>query len=245
MFINKPTITDYMPKFVKEQIRENTAIFPYLDHVKVSKDNKTIKGSSTSPWKLCVRPFTPKAKLKMTSKNRTWGQMVKSWFLPGKERKSDYEIYFYDEVKGGIGESIGYRLPGHIIDNTLRLLEERDSKHQAQMMQQEQSETIKLESTDTRQRQREPSLLTDTLRKKSTMLLNPRRPSSRPSSRPESVHNSPVLNRKRTLSIKFDGHQQDEEPDVQIETLDQMKDMMQQMLQTLESMKEGAAHKKT
>ena len=171
--------------------------------------------------------------------------MIKSWFLPGKERKSDYEIYFYDEVKGGIGESIGYRLPGHIIENTLKLLEDRENKHQAQMMQQEQSETMKLESSDSRQRQRDASLLTDTLRKKSTMLLNPRRTSSRPSSRPASVNNSPVLERKRTLSIRFDGEQQEEGQDVQIETLDQMKDMMQQMLQTLESMKAGTGGKKS
>ena len=47
MFVNKPSVTDYMPKFVKEKVRYATRISRYLEKLKHSKDNKTIKGSST------------------------------------------------------------------------------------------------------------------------------------------------------------------------------------------------------
>ena len=146
MFVNKPSVTDYMPKFVKEKVRYATRISRYLEKLKHSKDNKTIKGSSTSLWKLCVRPYQPK------DKTKTDPTGVIAWiaakFFKKHKHSSEYDIYFYDEVQGKIGTSIGYQLPGHIVTNTLKLLEEREKRVEAQTMQNEKNESLKAEKTE-------------------------------------------------------------------------------------------------
>ena len=131
MFINKPSVTDYLPSSVKEKVRFVTRIFPYLEKLKISKDNKTIKGSSTSQWKLCVRPFRPKSKTNVSPGGLVAWILFK--FFKKTKFSTDNQLYFYDEVKGGIGTDIGYALPGHIITNTLKLLEEREKRVDGQL----------------------------------------------------------------------------------------------------------------
>ena len=190
MFVNKPSVTDYMPKFVKEKVRYATRISRYLEKLKHSKDNKTIKGSSTSLWKLCVRPYQPK------DKTKTDPTGVIAWiaakFFKKHKHSSEYDIYFYDEVQGKIGTSIGYQLPGHIVTNTLKLLEEREKRVEAQTMQNEKNESLKAEKTESTNMED----LNNSTRKKSFM---PTRPDAPNMSRRAS--DTPNMSRRASLRV--------------------------------------------
>ena len=190
MFVNKPSVTDYMPKFVKEKVRYATRISRYLEKLKHSKDNKTIKGSSTSLWKLCVRPYQPK------DKTKTDPTGVIAWiaakFFKKHKHSSEYDIYFYDEVQGKIGTSIGYQLPGHIVTNTLKLLEEREKRVEAQTMQNEKNESLKAEKTESTNMDD----LNNSTRKKSFM---PTRPDAPNMSRRAS--DTPNMSRRASLRV--------------------------------------------
>ena len=190
MFVNKPSVTDYMPKFVKEKVRYATRISRYLEKLKHSKDNKTIKGSSTSLWKLCVRPYQPK------DKTKTDPTGVIAWiaakFFKKHKHSSEYDIYFYDEVQGKIGTSIGYQLPGHIVTNTLKLLEEREKRVEAQTMQNEKNESLKAEKTESTNMED----LNNSTRKKSLM---PTRPDAPNMSRRAS--DTPNMSRRASLRV--------------------------------------------
>ena len=190
MFVNKPSVTDYMPKFVKEKVRYATRISRYLEKLKHSKDNKTIKGSSTSLWKLCVRPYQPK------DKTKTDPTGVIAWiaakFFKKHKHASEYDIYFYDEVQGKIGTSIGYQLPGHIVTNTLKLLEEREKRVEAQTMQNEKNESLKAEKTESTNMED----LNNSTRKKSLM---PTRPDAPNMSRRAS--DTPNMSRRASLRV--------------------------------------------
>ena len=147
LFINKPSITDCLPRSVKAKIRHVTSLFSYLEKLKVSKDNKTIKGSSTSPWKLCVRPFAPKRKtIKSPGGVVEW---IGNKFFKKRTSTTDNNIFFYDEVKGSIGTDIGYSLPSHIVTNTIALLEDRENKITDQIMQMERTaDSVKVEKME-------------------------------------------------------------------------------------------------
>ena len=190
MFVNKPSVTDYMPKFVKEKVRYATRISRYLEKLKHSKDNKTIKGSSTSLWKLCVRPYQPK------DKTKTDPTGVIAWiaakFFKKHKHSSEYDIYFYDEVQGKIGTGIGYQLPGHIVTNTLKLLEEREKRVEAQTMQNEKNESLKAEKTESTNMED----LNNSTRKKSLM---PTRPDAPNMSRRAS--DTPNMSRRASLRV--------------------------------------------
>ena len=190
MFVNKPSVTDYMPKFVKEKVRYATRISRYLEKLKHSKDNKTIKGSSTSLWKLCVRPYQPK------DKTKTDPTGVIAWiaakFFKKHKHSSEYDIYFYDEVQGKIGTGIGYQLPGHIVTNTLKLLEEREKRVEAQTMQNEKNESLKAERTESTNMED----LNNSTRKKSFM---PTRPDAPNMSRRAS--DTPNMSRRASLRV--------------------------------------------
>ena len=231
MFINKPSITDYMPSSVKDKARYVTRIFPYLEKLKFTKDNKTIKGSSTSQFKICVRPFRP------ISKTNANPPGVVSWILYKFFKKTkfatDNRIYFYDEVKGGIGTDIGYALPGHIIRNTLKLLEEREKKMEAQIMLQEQNaESMKAaEKSESTNANALDNMTPNTKRKKSAMPLSRR--------------NSlliPHLEGKMANAV-VDSTEKKPVKDLNIEDLNNMKELMLKMIKTIDDMENKTEEK--
>ena len=175
MFINKPSVTDFLPDSVKEKVRYVTRIFPYLKKLKETKDNKTIKGSSTSQWKLCVRPFQPKSKTSINPGGVVaW---ITSTFFKKKTLHNDTNIYFYDEVKGGIGTAIGYSLPGHVVKNTITLLEEREKNMEALIMQKERNADImKADYVESTHIATSGKMTPNPIRKKSDMLQKARTP---------------------------------------------------------------------
>lgn len=227
MFINKPSVTDYLPSSVKEKARYVTRIFPYLEKLKISKDNKTIKGSSTSQWKLCVRPFRPKSKTNVRPAGFVAWILFK--FFKKTKFSTDNRIYFYDEVKGGIGTDIGYSLPGHIITNTLKLLEEREKRMDAMAIQQEmesfkaadKSDSVSADSIDN---------ITPTTKRKKSVMPNKGVP--------------PFLSRRNSLlipnveeSLANDCAQNKSKKDVNIEDLHSMKEVLLEMVKTLDELK--------
>ena len=212
---------DYMPDSVKRKVCKITRIFTYLASLKELKDNKTIRGSSTTPWKICVRPFQPKQKPISSTDSG-----IKSWFYTNKEKSSkDYYIYFYDEVKGGMGTSIGYKLPGHIVKNTLKLLEEREDKDEAQLMQQEMTETMKLESGD--------QVLM------SPAMMNKRRKSAISSPKPQRKGSFANISSANAANLDFHNNPLKNDCSNCSEKLGEMKDMMEKMMKSIELMKSG------
>ena len=237
MFVNKPSITDYMPKFVKEKVRYATRISRYLEKLKHSKDNKTIKGSSTSLWKLCVRPFQPK------DKTKTDPSGVIAWiaakFFKKHKHSSEYDIYFYDEVQGKIGTSIGYQLPGHIVTNTLKLLEEREKRVEAQTMQNEKNESLKAEKTESTNMED----LNNSTRKKSfmpTKLDTPnmsRRASLRASRRASlEPHRLAALEDKALSNLSAD-KVVESKGDINIKDIHDLKEILGQMMTFVDDIK--------
>ena len=236
MFVNKPSVTDYMPKFVKEKVRYATRISRYLEKLKHSKDNKTIKGSSTSLWKLCVRPYQPK------DKTKTDPTGVIAWiaakFFKKHKHSSEYDIYFYDEVQGKIGTSIGYQLPGHIVTNTLKLLEEREKRVEAQTMQNEKNESLKAEKTESTNMED----LNNSTRKKSFMPTRPDAPnmsrrasdtpnmSRRASLRVATLEDKAVSNLSADKVVKSKG-------DINIKDIHDLKEILQQMMTFVDDIK--------
>ena len=226
MFVNKPSVTDYMPKFVKEKVRYATRISRYLEKLKLSKDNKTIKGSSTSLWKLCVRPYQPKDKTK-TDPTGIIAWIAAKIFKKHKH-SSEYDIYFYDEVQGKTGTSIGYQLPGHIVTNTLKLLEEREKRVEAQTMQNERNESLKAEKTDS------PNTddLDNMARKKSAMTTKPGTPtlSRRTSLRVSTLEDKLLSNISvdKTLESKYD---------IDIKDIHELKEILFQMVTFVDDIK--------
>ena len=236
MFVNKPSVTDYMPKFVKEKVRYATRISRYLEKLKHSKDNKTIKGSSTSLWKLCVRPYQPK------DKTKTDPTGVIAWiaakFFKKHKHSSEYDIYFYDEVQGKIGTSIGYQLPGHIVTNTLKLLEEREKRVEAQTMQNEKNESLKAEKTESTNMED----LNNSTRKKSFMPTRPDAPnmsrrasdtpnmSRRASLRVATLEDKAVSNLSADKVAKSKG-------DINIKDIHDLKEILQQMMTFVDDIK--------
>ena len=233
MFINKPSITDYMPSAVKDKFRYATRIFPYLKKLKISKDNKTIKGSSTSRWKLCVRPFKPK------DKTRTEPVGLVAWvaakFFKKHKFSNDYNIYFYDEVRGGIGTSIGYQLPGHIITNTIKLLEEREKRVEIQAMQHEKTESMKAEKTEPTNIEGLDVMTPSSRRKKSFM---PNKPSTPARSRQNSLSQN-NLDEKLASNV-FRGKQG---KDLDLGDINDIKEVMLQIIKSLDDMKSNMQEK--
>lgn len=226
MFVNKPSVTDYMPKFVKEKVRYATRISRYLEKLKHSKDNKTIKGSSTSLWKLCVRPYQPK------DKTKTDPTGVIAWiaakFFKKHKHSSEYDIYFYDEVQGKIGTSIGYQLPGHIVTNTLKLLEEREKRVEAQTMQNEKNESLKAEKTESTNMED----LNNSTRKKSFMPTKPDTPnmSRRASLRVATLEDQAASNLSADKVVKSKG-------DINIKDIHDLKEILGQMMTFVDDIK--------
>ena len=226
MFVNKPSVTDYMPKFVKEKVRYATRISRYLEKLKLSKDNKTIKGSSTSLWKLCVRPYQPK------DKTKTDPTGVIAWiaakFFKKHKHSSEYDIYFYDEVQGKIGTSIGYQLPGHIVTNTLKLLEEREKRVEAQTMQNEKNESLKAEKTESTNIED----LNNSTRKKSFMPAKPDTPnmSRRTSLRVATLEDKVLSNLSVDKVVESKG-------DINIKDIHDLKEILGQMMTFVDDIK--------
>ena len=226
MFVNKPSVTDYMPKFVKEKVRYATRISRYLEKLKHSKDNKTIKGSSTSLWKLCVRPYQPK------DKTKTDPTGVMAWiaakFFKKHKHSSEYDIYFYDEVQGKIGTSIGYQLPGHIVTNTLKLLEEREKRVEAQTMQNEKNESLKAEKTESTNMED----LNNSTRKKSFMPTKPDTPnmSRRASLRVSTLEDKLLSNLSADKVVESKG-------DINIKDIHDLKEILGQMMTFVDDIK--------
>ena len=236
MFVNKPSVTDYMPKFVKEKVRYATRISRYLEKLKHSKDNKTIKGSSTSLWKLCVRPYQPK------DKTKTDPTGVIAWiaakFFKKHKHSSEYDIYFYDEVQGKIGTSIGYQLPGHIVTNTLKLLEEREKRVEAQTMQNEKNESLKAEKTESTNMED----LNNSTRKKSFMPTRPdapnmsRRASDTPNMSRRASLRVATLEDKAVSDLSADKVAKSK-GDINIKDIDDLKEILQQMMTFVDDIK--------
>ena len=236
MFVNKPSVTDYMPKFVKEKVRYATRISRYLEKLKHSKDNKTIKGSSTSLWKLCVRPYQPK------DKTKTDPTGVIAWiaakFFKKHKHSSEYDIYFYDEVQGKIGTSIGYQLPGHIVTNTLKLLEEREKRVEAQTMQNEKNESLKAEKTESTNMED----LNNSTRKKSFMPTRPdapnmsRRASDTPNISRRASLRVATLEDKAVSDLSADKVAKSK-GDINIKDIDDLKEILQQMMTFVDDIK--------
>ena len=226
MFVNKPSVTDYMPKFVKEKVRYATRISRYLEKLKHSKDNKTIKGSSTSLWKLCVRPYQPK------DKTKTDPTGVIAWiaakFFKKHKHSSEYDIYFYDEVQGKIGTSIGYQLPGHIVTNSLKLLEEREKRVEAQTMQNEKNESLKAEKTESTNMED----LNNSTRKKSFMPAKPDTPnmSRRTSLRVSTLEDKVLSNLSADKVVESKG-------DINIKDIHDLKEILGQMMTFVDDIK--------
>ena len=226
MFVNKPSVTDYMPKFVKEKVRYATRISRYLEKLKHSKDNKTIKGSSTSLWKLCVRPYQPK------DKTKTDPTGVIAWiaakFFKKHKHSSEYDIYFYDEVQGKIGTGIGYQLPGHIVTNTLKLLEEREKRVEAQTMQNEKNESLKAEKTESTNMED----LNNSTRKKSFMPTKPDTPnmSRRASLRVSTLEDKLLSNLSADKVVESKG-------DINIKDIHDLKEVLGQMMTFVDDIK--------
>ena len=236
MFVNKPSVTDYMPKFVKEKVRYATRISRYLEKLKHSKDNKTIKGSSTSLWKLCVRPYQPK------DKTKTDPTGVIAWiaakFFKKHKHSSEYDIYFYDEVQGKIGTSIGYQLPGHIVTNTLKLLEEREKRVEAQTMQNEKNESLKAEKTESTNMED----LNNSTRKKSFMPTRPdapnmsRRASDTPNISRRASLRVATLEDKAVSDLSADKVAKSK-GDINIKDIHDLKEILQQMMTFVDDIK--------
>ena len=236
MFVNKPSVTDYMPKFVKEKVRYATRISRYLEKLKHSKDNKTIKGSSTSLWKLCVRPYQPK------DKTKTDPTGVIAWiaakFFKKHKHSSEYDIYFYDEVQGKIGTSIGYQLPGHIVTNTLKLLEEREKRVEAQTMQNEKNESLKAEKTESTNMED----LNNSTRKKSFMPTRPdapnmsRRASDTPNMSRRASLRVATLEDKAVSDLSADKVAKSK-GDINIKDIHDLKEILQQMMTFVDDIK--------
>ena len=236
MFVNKPSVTDYMPKFVKEKVRYATRISRYLEKLKHSKDNKTIKGSSTSLWKLCVRPYQPK------DKTKTDPTGVIAWiaakFFKKHKHSSEYDIYFYDEVQGKIGTSIGYQLPGHIVTNTLKLLEEREKRVEAQTMQNEKNESLKAEKTESTNMED----LNNSTRKKSLMPTRPdapnmsRRASDTPNMSRRASLRVATLEDKAVSDLSADKVAKSK-GDINIKDIHDLKEILQQMMTFVDDIK--------
>ena len=227
LFINKPSITDCLPRSVRDRIRHVTSLFSYLDKLKREKDNKTIKGSSTSPWKLCVRPFAPKRK-----KIEAVGGVVE-WignkFFKKRTATTDNNIFFYDEVKGSIGTEIGYSLPSHIVTNTIAILEEREKKITDQAMQLERTaDFVKMEKMEPNKTEKlSEDMSRNSMRRKSAL---PNRPIS------------PYLSRKNSFSME--PKQTNNVPgtpknkrDLDMEELETMKEMMLKMVRCVDDIK--------
>ena len=238
MFINKPSITDYMPKSVKDKARYVTTIFPYLEKLKLTKDNKTIKGSSTSQFKICVRPFRPISKTNANSGGFIAWILFK--FFKKTKFTTDNRIYFYDEVKGGIGTDIGYALPGHIVKNTLKLLEEREKRMEIQIMQQEQNaESMKAAEKSESTNAEALENMTPTTRRKKSVMPN------------RSV--TPALSRRNSLLIPslegklsnaaVDDTNQRPEKDWGVEDLNLMKELMLKMIRAIDNMENKSEEK--
>jgi hypothetical protein len=238
MFINKPSVTDYMPSSVKDKAKYVTRIFPYLEKLKFTKDNKTIKGSSTSHFKICVRPFRPISKT-----NTNTGGFV-AWilfkFFKKTKFSTDNRIYFYDEVKGGIGTDIGYAVPGHIVTNTLKLLEERENRVVAQIMLQEQNaESMKAaEKSQSTNAEALDNMTPNTRRKKSMM---PNKPVTPALSRRNSLL-IPTLEANMANAV-VDGTQKKPTKDLNFEDLSSMKELMFQMIKTIDDMENKTEEK--
>ena len=238
LFINKPSITDCLPGSVRARIRMETSLFSYLENLKISKDNKTIKGSSTSPWKLCVRPFAPKRKTIETAGGVI--EWIGNKFAKKRNATTDNNIFFYDEVKGGIGTDIGYSLPSHIVTNTIALLEEREKKITDQAMQLERTaDSIKVEKLEQNKLDNFNGDMTrNSMRRKSAL---PNKPLS------------PFANRKNSFNPSaLESKQPDNVPgtpknrrEFDIEELESMKEMMLKMVKCVDDIKFRMEEKET
>ena len=129
--INKPTISKAHFRFlglffdfgaiqsIRARINRAIKIFPHLDTLKYNVKNTIFLDlpRTASSWKLCVRPFKP------TMKQPLKIQSIRSLFGLNTERQLDNcDIYFYDDLKGGMEKETGYRLPHTIVGNTIKLL---------------------------------------------------------------------------------------------------------------------------
>lgn len=238
LFINKPSITDCLPSSVRTRMRHVTSLFSYLENLKISKDNKTIKGSSTSPWKLCVRPFAPKRKI-----NKTAGGVVE-WvgnkFFKKRTVTTDNNIFFYDEVKGSIGTEIGYSLPTHIVTNTIALLEEREKKITDQVMQLERTaDSVKVEKMEANKIEKfSEDMSRNSMRRKSAL---PNRPISPYMSRKNSFTRSSM---EPKHSNNVPGTPKNKR-DLEVEELENMKEMMLKMVKSVDDIKNRIEEKET
>ena len=84
--------------------------------MKNSQRDHNHQESTTPHWKLCIKPYKPKSKSNIN--------LMRSWFTVNLGRTvENYELYFFDEIKGCPGKETGYHLPQGVIERTLKLLE--------------------------------------------------------------------------------------------------------------------------
>ena len=101
---------------LRRKIKEGSKIFPYLDNLKISQRDNNHPESTTPHWKLCIKPYKPKIKSNIN--------LIRSWFTVNLGRPvENYELYFYDEIKGCPDNETGYDLPHAVVERTIKLLE--------------------------------------------------------------------------------------------------------------------------
>ena len=234
LFINKPSVTDCLPNSVKAKIRLDTSLFSYLEQLKRVKDNKTIKGSSTSPWKLCVRPFAPKRK-----KNESAGGVV-AWignkFFKETTFTTDSNLFFYDEVKGSIGADIGYALPSHIVTNTIAILEEKEKNLTDHMMQLDRTaDSAKIEQMEPNKVETYNEEMTrDSMRRISAF-----------TNRPLSLFMGQNLTSVEAKEASNDNGTPKNRKDLDMEELENMKEMMLKMVKCVDDIKNRMEERET
>ena len=131
MFANRrTTVTDMGAMGFKRILYGGTTVFAYLEKL---TGGGTKEEAKTPSYKLCIHPFKQQQKPQTNNLSLENLKQLVKFYTTSKEQRDaenmfDYSIHAYDEVSGAAGKNTGYKLPYHIVQNTLSLLEDREPK---------------------------------------------------------------------------------------------------------------------